>query len=198
MSSAVNFLKLATCFEGALLVLAFLLGRVVSVNPVDSFHFNHTDLALALLGVLPLYIPYTRIHAGQPGWLGHIKRLTTGILGRMLAGCGRLALFYVACLAGVAEEIFFRGLLQTGLEQYFGVAQALLGSSVLFGLAHWITPGYALLAGLAGLYLGSTLYWTEQPNLLIPIVIHALYDYLALISIAHDCRSSTAIDPSSG
>jgi uncharacterized protein len=48
-------------------------------------------------------------------------------------------------------------------------------------VCHWITRTYALLAALVGLYLGGLWLWTG--NLLVPIVAHALYDFVALIWI---------------
>jgi len=54
----------------------------------------------------------------------------------------------------------------------------LLVASLLFGVVHWLTGLYALLAGMVGLYLGGLYLLTG--NLLVPIVVHALYDIVAL------------------
>jgi membrane protease YdiL (CAAX protease family) len=64
---------------------------------------------------------------------------------------------------------------------------ALVLTSVAFGLAHFLTLSYALLAALAGLYLGA-LYWAGG-NLVIPIVAHALYDLVALLQLARMYRA---------
>ena len=58
--------------------------------------------------------------------------------------------------------------------------RGLLAASVLFGLAHPITPAYAVLAAMIGVYLGW-LWLAFDKNLLVPITAHALYDFLALI-----------------
>lgn len=55
----------------------------------------------------------------------------------------------------------------------------LIGSSVLFGLVHAITPLYALLAMGVSIYLGLFLDYGGERNLLTPIVIHTAYDFLA-------------------
>ena len=55
---------------------------------------------------------------------------------------------------------------------------AVLVTSTLFGLAHLVTPTYAVLAGLIGIYFGVLAVVTD--SLLVPIVAHALYDYAAL------------------
>jgi membrane protease YdiL (CAAX protease family) len=61
---------------------------------------------------------------------------------------------------------------------------ALVVSSVLFGLLHPITPTYAVLAGLIGAYLGGV--WLANGNLLVVVIVHALYDFIALIYLLRD------------
>ena len=56
---------------------------------------------------------------------------------------------------------------------------ALSVASVLFGLGHLITPVYAVLAAVIGFYLGALFLATD--NLLIAIVAHGLYDFVALL-----------------
>ena len=99
-------------------------------------------------------------------------------LGPLLARRSPLELVLLAALAGVAEEILFRGVLQAGLARVLPETWALVVASAAFGLAHFITPTYAVLAGLAGLYLGGL--FLLQGNLTAPIVAHAVYDIVAL------------------
>lgn len=65
-------------------------------------------------------------------------------------------------MVATGEESFFRGVLNNGLSDRFGNFYGLLGSSLLFGLAHQGNPGQATPAGaaVAGLYLG----WLQQSN----------------------------------
>ncbi len=51
-------------------------------------------------------------------------------------------------------------------------------TSILFGALHWITPTYAAIAGLIGFYLGA--FMVVSGNLVVPILVHALYDFFAL------------------
>jgi hypothetical protein len=62
---------------------------------------------------------------------------------------------------------------------------------VIFGLLHFITPTYALLAGLMGAYFGLLLDATGSRNLLGPILAHGLYDYLAFLVVIRAARQST-------
>src|SRR5262249_38609530 len=96
-------------------------------------------------------------------------------------GCslGELALISVA--AGFGEEVLFRGLIQGELSERLGLGPALAISGTVFGLLHAITPGYVVLAGVMGAYLGWT--WAASGSLVVPIVAHAVYDVLGLVVI---------------
>lgn len=99
-------------------------------------------------------------------------------LGPLLAPRSPVELALLAALAGFAEEILFRGVVQVGLAGILPESGALVVASAAFGLAHFITPTYAALAGLAGLYLGGL--FLLQGSLIAPIVAHAVYDVVAL------------------
>jgi membrane protease YdiL (CAAX protease family) len=85
----------------------------------------------------------------------------------------------IALLAGVGEEGLFRGLLQGALASRIFPFLAILVSSAAFGLLHLITPAYAVLAGIIGFYLGMVSFLSG--NVVIPMVIHVLYDFAALV-----------------
>ena len=89
----------------------------------------------------------------------------------------------ISIMAGVGEEALFRGVLQTYFAGHVGVAPALLVTSSLFGLLHPVTAVYAVMAGLIGLYLGVLAVWHD--NLLVPMVVHSLYDFVALTYLVH-------------
>jgi membrane protease YdiL (CAAX protease family) len=94
--------------------------------------------------------------------------------------CSIGQLLLISILAGVGEELLFRGALQAGIQQYGGsAAAALVIASVLFGAAHPISATYAFLAGAVGAYLGWL--WLSTGNLLVPMVAHAAYDFAALV-----------------
>jgi membrane protease YdiL (CAAX protease family) len=80
----------------------------------------------------------------------------------------------------------FRGVIQTNLAGLTGVVPALLITSALFGLVHFVTSTYAVMAGLIGLYLGVFSIWSG--NLFVPMVVHALYDFVALMYLARYMR----------
>lgn len=80
----------------------------------------------------------------------------------------------VALLSGIAEELFFRGILQTSIGLY--------ASNIIFALLHF--PGkefwvYSLWTLFAGLFLGNIYDYTN--NLFIVIVAHVMNNFLALV-----------------
>ena len=98
--------------------------------------------------------------------------------------CRLLDLAVISALAGLGEEMLFRGVVQQAVADWVdgerGIWVGLALAALLFGLVHMITPTYAVLAGLIGLYLGWIWIATDR-NLLVPIVTHAAYDFLALV-----------------
>lgn len=67
----------------------------------------------------------------------------------------------------------------------------LYASSIIFGLAHAVTPLYALLVTLVGYYLSLSMdMGGGDSNLLIPILIHSLYDFFAFIMLMRLYRAS--------
>lgn len=85
----------------------------------------------------------------------------------------------ICVLAGLGEEALFRGVIQSTLADPLNPWVALAVTSVLFGLGHLITPTYAVLAGLLGLYLGGLSM--AYDNLLVAMVVHTLYDFVVLV-----------------
>ena len=72
-------------------------------------------------------------------------------------------------------------LLEIGSTLAAGCIAGLIASNVIFGLLHFLTPTYAILAGLMGLYFGLLLDATHPPNLATAMIAHGVYDYLAFL-----------------
>jgi hypothetical protein len=119
-------------------------------------------------------------------------RLAEARIAPLFAGSTMLGLGIVAALAGLGEEALFRGVIQTAMAGHMPVWTAIALTAALFGVAHWLTPTYAVLAGLVGAYLGWTL--AASGNLLVPIVAHGLYDLIALAVLVR-VKSAAAENP---
>jgi len=90
-----------------------------------------------------------------------------------------LTLLLVAVAGPVAEEIFFRGFVLTGLLKRFGGLRALLLSSLLFGLFH-IDPGAILLTFILGVVLGWV--YLKTGSIWPAIFAHALHNTVAILA----------------
>ena len=106
------------------------------------------------------------------------------------ASVGQLAL--VATLAGVGEELLFRGVLQTILGWWMLPAASIVIASLLFGLAHALSKVYFLLATAIGLFLGGLTWYFN--DLVAPIVAHAVYDFIALMYLTRSHVAAASKD----
>jgi len=178
-----NFAVTAAAFEGGIAVLAVGLGWLCAEPPLQTFSWSWPGAAWGAAATLPplallwlcLKCPF------RP--FARILQVIDEVLAPLFAHCRLLEFAVIALLAGLGEEMLFRGVIQSALAGWLGgdigMWGALAVAALLFGLAHAITYTYFLLAGLIGLYLGWV--WLLTGNLLVPIVAHAGYDFIALI-----------------
>jgi uncharacterized protein len=173
--------------EGGLLLLGWALSRWLDIRLADQLHLSFRAILLGVLASVPLLagLRWTLRTRSKP--IQRLVQVVQDQLGPLVASRSAAELALVAALAGLAEEVLFRGVMQAELGRRLPDFVALVLTSAAFGLAHFLTFSYALLAALAGLYLGA-LYWA-QGNLLIPIVAHALYDFVALVQLARMYRA---------
>ena len=183
LPSSQNIPRLAILFEGGLVVLAVALGWLFGFPPADLIQWRWQAVALGAAASVPLvlllvagdWVPFLR--------LASLERIIDKLLVPLFRRCTILEFAIISLLAGLGEEMLFRGLLQEGLSRWWGGDigpwLALVVASLLFGIMHAVTPAYALLATAIGLFLGWL--WIETGNLLVPITTHAVYDFLALV-----------------
>lgn len=161
---------------------ALALGAWIGVAPFAALTWSWSGLAWGILATAPLLLGLR--WALRTRWLpvARLVRLVEARLAPLFAGCGIGELALVAALAGLGEEALFRGVIQTALSAHLPVWGAVATAAAIFGLAHFLTPAYAVLAAIVGAYLGSLFALTG--NLLVPILAHALYDLVALAVLA--------------
>ncbi|MGH7276896.1 MAG: lysostaphin resistance A-like protein [Candidatus Rokuibacteriota bacterium] len=115
---------------------------------------------------------------GQRGAMVAIRRALAGAVGPELF----LAVVVIGVLAGSAEEVFFRGYMQTRLGQRLRPGAAVLVTSVAFGLLHleWM---HAVLAFALGLYLGwiTELAGSALPAVTCHVINNALFTVLTAL-----------------
>lgn len=87
----------------------------------------------------------------------------------------------VAALAGIGEELLFRGFLQTWLNSHIPIVWAILLASLIFGLLHYLSHAYFICTVVMSIALGVGYYLTD--SLLMVIVWHGVYDFIALAAL---------------
>lgn len=177
--------RIALAFEGGLGAVAIIIGWLVGHSPLVGLSTAPEDARQQILAVGwglvatgPLLLALLCMEQFPIGPLRHLREMTSEVILRMFGGASLAQLAAVAIAAGIGEELLFRGLVQAGVTNFFGIGIGLAAASVLFGLCHWLNTTYAILAAFAGAYFGLLLAVTG--NVLTPIVAHAAYDFLAL------------------
>ena len=188
-----QFLIGAGIFEGGLLVVALILGLVVGVRPTGELSWNLRDFGLGLLATIPMLLVLAASFLSSSKGIRQIREFLRDAIGPFLDQCRLIDLLLLALLAGVCEEILFRGLLYQWIRGW-NQGIAIFFTNVLFGIAHAITPMYAILAGIIGLYLTALMSVGDSPNLLVPITAHTAYDFVAFLIVLWDYRRHKRIN----
>jgi hypothetical protein len=178
-------LLISIIVEGGLFVIGLLL-----IGGLDSFlsRFNVSwdATAYSLLLCLPLFAMLYLEERSQWSPLVRLKEEVDEKVAPIFANCNIIDLVVIALLAGMGEELLFRGWLQGALSFRLGLLTGILIASVIFGFAHYLSPAYAFYAGLTGLYLG--IIYQVSGNLYIVMAIHAVYDFVAMVYLVKKNR----------
>ena len=178
-----QLLRIALLVEGAVLLLAVLLALWLDINLLPLSNDLGRDVAVgSLAAVLPaaLFILSLSRQARRILWIGSLQKTLLSLQG-IFSQARVLDLVAISLIAGIAEEVLFRGVIQTQL--------GILPASILFGLAHLITPTYAVIATIMGIYIG--ILYQVFDSLLIPIQLHFIYDLFALLYLRYHTPTVT-------
>ncbi len=177
---------LGIAFEGGLILVAWLLGWLLGHKPLDSLHWSVSGFLLGPVATLPMLAAFFLLLQSRLRSIVRIRRLFDEIALSFFGAYTWFDLALLSLLAGIGEEMLFRGVAQAALDNWLGPWFGLALASVLFGLLHALTPAYAILASLAGAYLGAI--WLATGNLLVVIEAPSLYDFIALSYLLRDSR----------
>jgi uncharacterized protein len=170
-------------FEGGLGGLAWLLGWLLGQDPLGRGHWDAASAGLGVLASIPMLALFLLAHHSGYAPFVRIRRFLDDVLLPLLRDCSLAELALLSALAGLGEEMLFRGFLQDGVNRWWQTGTpwpGLLVASASFGLLHPISRTYVLLAALLGLYLGLV-YEVSGGNLLVVVVAHATYDFVLLV-----------------
>lgn len=181
--SASDLFWAAVLVEGGLTIAALLLAWLLDVDLAGVLRGTEAGWLWGLAGTIPLLMLFHVSMRSTWTPLAEIRRFLESALGPGLATASHGTLLAIALLAGVCEELLFRGVLQPVL--------GLLWTSLLFGLLHAVTVPYALIAAVLGAFLGWQLQATG--DLVAPMVTHTLYDWLAFLELRRRVTAAKSI-----
>jgi membrane protease YdiL (CAAX protease family) len=114
------------------------------------------------------------IGLGGSGSMPMIRRALAGVQGADLFA----AVMVLGLMAGAAEELFFRGYMQTRLRQRWAAPLAIAATSVCFSILHFDPSGvHVVLAFALSLYLGfvAELTGSALPAIVCHVVNNVVY-----------------------
>ena len=182
-----QFLTSVALFEGGLLAIAFLGGWFFDCPPTMTLNWSLEDFGLGLLATVPMLVMLTICVVSRSEAMQKIRAFQRDTIGQLLDECRWYDIVLLALLAGVCEEVLFRGFLYLWLARFNSVVAVLI-SNLAFGAAHAATAMYGILAAFMGLYLTLLIAADPTPNLLIPVTAHTVYDIAAFAVVLYDYR----------
>jgi membrane protease YdiL (CAAX protease family) len=172
-----SFFWQAIMVEGGMAAIAILVDLFcyLDLNYWEHCRYDSITLFQIACGLIPLAAGYVVMQVLPFAALRRIDRFVRELYWQNMGHWKLWQLALVAALAGVGEELLFRGLFQMGFSAVFDVWVAIFLTSLIFGLAHAVTPTYCVLAFIISVYFGFLFVFTD--NLVVPIAVHALYDF---------------------
>jgi membrane protease YdiL (CAAX protease family) len=175
----------ALAVEGGLLMIGLVVGWFLNWLPSEDWSRLGINIGYGLAATAPMLVLLWVFSVVDWEPLREIEDVLDDTLLPLFQKATMAEFALVSLLAGLGEEFFFRGVLQNGLAQWLGAYTpygpwiALVIASLAFGFAHAITWAYVVITAIVGVYLGWVYMATE--SVLVVIIAHALYDFIALI-----------------
>ncbi|MBT3878725.1 MAG: CPBP family intramembrane metalloprotease [Candidatus Scalindua sp.] len=176
--SRYNLLILTSLVEGLVLIAALLIAWFFGIKLIPLSQNVFHDIMIGTLGALMPLILFAFLlseKVNNTPLLGPLKKTIVNDIRIIFSNSRLVDLCFISVFAGVAEELLFRGVIQVKL--------GITGASIIFGLLHFITPAYWIIATIMGFYLGFLFQYYE--SLLIPIQLHFIYDLGALLYLRY-------------
>ena len=178
MSSRSRILVLTFVTEGMVLIAALLLARLFDIAMFPLTENPFRDILLGTCSAsfpLALFVFSLSGKARTIPLLRSVRRTLITEIKVVFSATKLTDLCFISVLAGFAEELLFRGVIQAEV----GVVAA----SIIFGLVHCVTPAYAVVATIMGFYIGIVYHLGQ--SLLIAVQLHCVYDFGALVYLRY-------------
>lgn len=173
-----KILSLSILMEGAAFIIALLLAAYFSISLLPVSLHPVRDIFIGTCGsVLPfVFFLFTVSEKSKKiPLIGSLRKTVTTDVKKIFMNAKLSDLAVISLLAGIAEEVLFRGVLQVK----FGITAA----SIIFGLIHCVSVAYVIITIIMGFYIG--LLYKLSGSLLVPIQLHFIYDLCALVYLIY-------------
>ena len=164
--------------EGLVFAAALLIAWFCGIKLFPLTQNVFRDLVIGTLGALfplALFAILLSEKTNNISSLGSIKRTIVKDIRPIFSETNFIDLCFISACAGLGEELLFRGVIQAKL--------GIVAASIIFGLLHFITPAYCIIATIMGFYIGFLYQYYD--SLLVPVQLHFVYDLGALILIRY-------------
>lgn len=174
--------------EASLVAVALALGWLFDQPPLARLAWSRPGIFWGAAAALPMAAGLGLCLRWPDGPWRSLERLVDDQLAPLFRNWSLAELAIAAALAGLGEEMIFRGVIQEAIERWLGgwglaaPPAAVLLAALLFGVAHSISTAYVVFATVVGVYLGALFVLTG--DLAAPILAHGLYDFVALVYLA--------------
>lgn len=173
-----KLLIIAILTEGTALVTALLLAAYFDIKLFPLSRNLFRDIAAGTIAAsLPfaVFVFMFSKSAGKIPVLASLRKTLVIDIKPVFSGLRFFDIVLISMLAGFAEELLFRGVVQA--------KSGIIIAGILFGLVHFITPAYAVIAAVFGFYIGYLFHVYE--SLLVPVQMHFIYDLGALLYLRY-------------
>lgn len=177
---------MAVVVEGGLALVALVAAWIFHV-PLRSMLPSAAAQLLAsvfrgLLATVPMLIVFWVFVNSNWPMMRQLHKQVQWLIEEMFPSRSIAQFATVALLAGIGEELLFRGAIQSILVNWTTPMIGLAIASLLFGLAHALSKLYFLFAAIVGAFLGWMLL--RYNDLVAPMVAHSVYDFVALVYLS--------------
>jgi membrane protease YdiL (CAAX protease family) len=192
-----NGFAMAVLVEGGLALVAMLLAWIFRAPLREQIPASIEQLAYAVMrGVLvtlPMFAVFLWLVHSSWTTLRELRQQVEWLVAEMFPAASPAQFALVALLAGVGEELLFRGVIQTICSRWTTPIAGLIIASLLFGAAHALTKLYFFLATAIGVCFGALVL--QYNDLVAPMVAHSLYDFFALSYLSRRVRLGGSSSP---
>lgn len=187
MELRTKLLIIAFLIEGFVFLLAVLLAWLFDILLLPLSKDLFRDVLMGTfwaLFPLALFVFSVSDTAKTVPLLGSVRNTLIAEIKMLFSATRLLDIVVISVLAGFAEELLFRGVIQ--------VKMGIIAASIMFGFLHCVTPAYVVIATIIGFYIGI-IYHLYQ-SLLVPIQLHCIYDFGALVYLKYFIKEQENLD----